>query len=40
MTRDPCPYCGMQNIAYPYIDYVTKQIVRDIRDHDCPAWAP
>ncbi len=40
MSRDPCPYCGMQNIALSRVDPQTKEIVRDIREHDCPAWAP
>jgi hypothetical protein len=40
MTRDPCPYCGMQNVALARVDHKTEEIVRDIREHDCPAWAP
>ncbi len=40
MTRDPCPYCGMQNVALSRVDAQTKEIVRDIREHHCPAWAP
>ncbi len=40
MTRDPCPYCGMQNVALARVDAQTKEIVRDIREHHCPSWAP
>lgn len=38
--RDPCPYCNLPGVAYSRLDAFTKQIVRDIRDHDCPAFAP
>ncbi len=40
MTRDPCPYCGMPGIALGRRDAFTNQLVRDIKEHDCPAWAP
>jgi hypothetical protein len=40
MSRDPCPYCGMQNVALARVDAQTKEIVRDIREHHCPSWAP
>ena len=36
--RDPCPYCGMPNIARSYIDGWTRHILRDIKDHPCPEW--
>lgn len=38
MMRDPCPYCGMQRVALYRVDRSANEIVRDIRDHDCPAW--
>jgi hypothetical protein len=40
MSRDPCPYCGMQNIALARVDFKTEEIIRDIKDHSCPEWAP
>ncbi len=40
MTRDPCPYCGMQNIALSRVDPWINQEVRDIKEHDCSYWAP
>ena len=40
MTRDPCPYCGMPGIALARVDPKTEEIVRDIKDHSCPEWAP
>ncbi len=39
MTRDPCPYCGMPGIARPYVDAMTREVVRDIKEHDCPSFA-
>jgi hypothetical protein len=40
MTSDPCPYCGMPGIALARVDFKTEEIVRDIKDHSCPEWAP
>jgi hypothetical protein len=40
MTRDPCPYCGMPGIALSRVDFKTEEIVRDIKEHSCPEWAP
>lgn len=37
--RDPCPYCNLPGVAYSRVDHKTREIVRDIRDHACPAWA-
>lgn len=37
--RDPCPYCGLRGISLSSVDRYTREIVRDIKDHDCPAWA-
>jgi hypothetical protein len=39
-VRDPCPYCGLPDVSWSSVDFVTKEIVRDIRDHACPYWAP
>jgi hypothetical protein len=36
--RDPCPYCGLPRISYSRIDPWTRQILRDIKDHNCPEW--
>ena len=38
--RDRCPHCGLPGISREYVDAFTRQIVRDIKDHNCPAWAP
>jgi hypothetical protein len=40
MTRDPCPYCGMPGIALSRVDRKTEEIVREIKEHTCPSWAP
>lgn len=37
--RDPCPWCGLPGMALSRVDAMTRQIVRDIKDHNCPAWA-
>jgi len=38
--RDPCPYCGLPGMSREYVDAWTREIVRDIKDHACPAWEP
>ena len=38
--RKPCPWCGRPFIAYERWDVWAKQLVREIEDHDCPAWQP
>jgi hypothetical protein len=38
--RDPCPYCGLPGVSFSRVDNFTKEIVNDIREHDCPEWAP
>jgi hypothetical protein len=30
----------MQSVALSRVDAQTKEIVRDIREHHCPSWAP
>jgi hypothetical protein len=37
--RDPCPHCGLPNVTLPRVDRWTREIVNDIRDHKCPAYA-
>jgi len=39
MLRDRCPYCGLPQVALSRFDPWSREIVRDIRRHDCPAWA-
>ncbi len=36
--RDPCPHCGLLKISRSYVDAFTGEILRDIKDHNCPAW--
>jgi hypothetical protein len=38
--RDRCPYCGLPRISREYVDRWTRDIARDIKDHNCPAWEP
>ena len=38
--RDPCPYCKLPGVSYSRVDGQTGEVVRDIREHDCRAFAP
>lgn len=37
--REPCPHCGLRGISLTTIRH-DGETTRDIRNHDCPAWAP